>query len=465
MMTGADYLASLADGRVVYFEGRRVDVTTEPGFVEACQWIAGTYDRFFDPAPDATNPVFHIPRTAIELRERVEMLVNSDITMSLSAVAFALLTAAPAMASVDPVFGERIARYYAECVRRDVRFAEVITDAKGDRSLGPSKQADPDSYLRVVGRDADGIVIRGAKFHITAGPLAHELIVMPTKRMKAGEEDYAVCCAVPANARGVIQIAASHHPRSDDTRSHPISARTAHPDAMVIFDDVHVPWDRVFLDGAVEQSAAVAHALGLWERLSGCAHLAEVGDLLAGLAQLIAEANGTDRIAHVRDKITDITLYATMVRACFEAALANAVLRPDGMLVPDELYTNAGKYAAANDYAVMVRHLHDIAGGTVVTAPTMADYDNTDLRPFIDKYLVGRSGVSGEYRMRLFHAIRDLTADSWGGREAVSWLQSGGGLYAQRSVLRGHYDIDRAKRLALDVAGLTDLAPAATVRS
>ncbi|MFI5042237.1 MAG: 4-hydroxyphenylacetate 3-hydroxylase N-terminal domain-containing protein, partial [Acidimicrobiales bacterium] len=462
MLTGAQYLESLRDDRRVFLDGVLVDdVTADPGIGPATAIVAAGYDRFYDPSPAACHPCFSIPRSVDELRDRAEVLVSTDVTASLSAVAMALLTAAPALAEAQPAYADRIRAYFADCVARDVRFAEVITDAKGDRTLPPSRQEDPDLYLRIVDRDTDGIVITGAKFHITAAPVVHELVVMPTKRMKPGEDEYAVACAVPADAPGVTMIAASHHPRGGDWRSHPVSERLAIPDATVIFDHVRVPWDRVFLAGEVEHSAAVAHALGLWERLSGCAHLAHLGDLLAGIAQLIAEANGTERIPHIKDKIADIVLYATLTRAGLEAAVANCEANRDGLLFPNELYTNAAKLYAATNYSVMVRHLHDIAGGTVATAPTIADLENPDLRPYIEKYLRGAAGISGEYRLRLFHLIRNLTADEWGGREAVSWLQSGGGLFAQRTVLRNRFDMAAAKRLALDFGGLTDKAPQA----
>lgn len=459
MMTGEQYLDSLRDGRRVYLDGSLVtDVTSEPGLAEGAAIVASGYDKFYRPDPGSSHPALEVPRSVDDIRQRAEILIDTDVTASLSAVAMALLTAAPKLSTADSRYGARIADYFDECVRRDFRFAEVITDAKGDRTLPPSKQDDPDLYLHVVDRDATGVYITGAKFHITAGPLVHELVVLPTKRMKAGEEEYAIACAVPANAPGLTMIAASHHPRHGDWRSHPASARLAIPDATVIFDRVHVPYERVFLDGEVEHSAAVAHALGLWERLSGCAHMAHIGDLLAGLAQLIAEANGTASIPHVRDKIVDIVLYATLCRAGFEAAIANCESNDDGLLFPSELYTNAAKYYGAANYAVMVRHLHDIAGGTVVTAPTIADLEAPELRRYVEKYLRGAAGVSGEYRLRLFHLIRNLTADDWGGREAVSWLQSGGGLFAQRTVLRHRYDMDASKRLVLDFGGLSDFA-------
>jgi 4-hydroxybutyryl-CoA dehydratase/vinylacetyl-CoA-Delta-isomerase len=457
MMTGEQYLASLRDDRRVFLDGERVgDVTAHPGLGAAARIVARTYDELHVDGPDARNPAFNVPRTIEDLRARCDLLVDHDVTLSLSAVAMALLSAAPTLAATDPAVGDRVEHWFEDCAARDVRFAELITDAKGDRTLPPSKQDDPDLYVRIVGRDATGIVIRGAKFHITAGPIVHELVVLPTKRMRAGEEEYAVACAVPADAPGVTQITSSHHARHGHPRDKPVSAAVALPDSMVVFDDVHVPYERVFLDGDVANSALVAHSLGLWERLSGVAHMAHLGDQLAGLAQLAAEANGIAGIAHIKDKITDLVLYATMTRACLEAALGNVDVNDDGMLVPSELYTNAGKLHAASEYARMVRHLHDIAGGTVVTGPSFADLDNPETGPFVAKYLRGAAGVSAADRMALFHTIHNLTADEWGGREAVSWLQSGGGLFAQRTVTRHHYDMDGATRAARRLAGLAD---------
>lgn len=460
MMTGQQYLASLRDERRVFLDGERVlDVTAHPGLGAAARIVARGYDDLHVDGPDARNPAFTVPRTVEELRARCDLLVEHDVTLSLSAVAMALLSAGPTLAATDPAVGDRIEAWFADCAARDVRFAELITDAKGDRTLPPSKQDDPDLYVRVVGRDRTGVVVRGAKFHITAGPLVHELVVLPTKRMRAGEEDYAIACAIPADAPGVTQITSSHHARHGHPRDKPVSAAVALPDSMVVLDDVHVPYERVFLDGDVANSALVAHSLGLWERLSGVAHMAHLGDQLAGLAQLIAEANGTAGIGHIKDKITDIVLYATMTRACLEAALGNVTASGDGadvggVLVPSELYTNAGKLHAATGYARVVRHLHDIAGGTVVTGPSFADLENPETGPLVAKYLRGAAGVAAEDRLALFHAIHNMTADEWGGREAVSWLQSGGGLFAQRTVTRHHYDMDGATAAARRLAGL-----------
>ena len=219
MMTGAEYVESLRDGRRVFLDGQRVeDVTTDPGLRGAARIVARGYDALHQAGDDARNPVFAIPRDADDLRQRCELLVEHDVTLSLSAVAMALLSSADRLTQADPAAGERIRSWFDDCARRDVRFGELITDAKGDRSQPPSGQDDPDLYVRVVDRDSTGVVIRGAKFHITAGPIVHELVVMPTKRMSPGEQSYAIACAVPANAPGITQIVSSHHPRHGHQR-------------------------------------------------------------------------------------------------------------------------------------------------------------------------------------------------------------------------------------------------------
>jgi 4-hydroxybutyryl-CoA dehydratase/vinylacetyl-CoA-Delta-isomerase len=176
--------------------------------------------------------------------------------------------------------------------------------------------------------------------------------------------------------------------------------------------------------------------------------MADDADLLVGLAQLIAEANGLAGVGHIKEKISEMIIHATLIRASLEAAISNCKLGAHGAAFPDELYTNAGKYYGAANYSLMVRHLHDIAGGSVLTAPSIGDIENPEIGPLVLKYMKTMDGVDGEWRLRLFHAIRDVTADTYGGWKSVTNIQAGGGLYAQRIVTRRHYDLDGAKEMA-----------------
>jgi 4-hydroxybutyryl-CoA dehydratase/vinylacetyl-CoA-Delta-isomerase len=211
-----------------------------------------------------------IPRRAEDLRNQIPILHESGMMAHLTFTSImTLTTAAGHLADVAPEMIERIQSYVDDAHRRDIRIAQCITDAKGDRSRPPGKQDDPDAYTRVIDRTRDGVVVRGAKLHITGASLAHDLMTIPTKSMKAGEEDYAIACMIPVAAGGVKIVDTSYAPRHEDVRSFPVSSGTHYPEGFVIFDDVFVPNDRVIMDGTSAHAAVFAHALGLWERLGG----------------------------------------------------------------------------------------------------------------------------------------------------------------------------------------------------
>jgi 4-hydroxybutyryl-CoA dehydratase / vinylacetyl-CoA-Delta-isomerase len=456
MLTGQEYKESLKDGRKVYFQGRLIeDMETEPGLAVPLQSVADGYDKYYSSAPDAVNPIVSAPRSAAELRDRIPELMELDLVLNVTYQSLmTVLVAAGRLEGSAPQYIPRIEAYVEKARREDIRITECITDAKGNRSLHPGKQEDPDAYVRVVSRQSDGVVVRGAKLHISGAALGHDLMVMPTKTMRPGEEDYSIACAIPVNSPGVHITNTTYHPTDRDQRDFPVSAHESMPDSMCIFDDVFVPNERVFLDGETELAATFAHSLGLWERLGGISFMVQQADELVGLALLIAEANGTAKVSHVREKIDEMMIHATLLRAGLEAAIANAHSTPEGYFYPDDMFTNVTKYQGAAQFGVMVRHLHDISGGAVVTAPSMSDFDNPTLQPFLEKYMSTGGGISGEYRSKLFHAIRDTTADAYGGWHLVTNIQSGGGLYAQRLVTRKNYDVDRARALGLQAAGL-----------
>ncbi|MDH3683463.1 MAG: 4-hydroxyphenylacetate 3-hydroxylase [Acidimicrobiia bacterium] len=458
MLTGAQYKESLDDGRRTYFEGERIDdLVGHPLLGQTAEFTARAYDKYYDPAPDAVSPLLSVPTSADDLRQLIPLLHDAGMMAHVTSTSIQTLkTAAGRMADVKPGYIERIGAYIEDAQRGDVRITQCITDAKGDRSRPPAKQDDLDAYVRVVDRQRDGVVIRGAKLHITGASFGHDLLTIPTKAMKPGEEDWSIGCIVPVNAEGVRIINTTYAPRHGDTRAFPVSGDYHYPEGFVIFDDVFVPHERIFLDGETAYAAVFAHSLGLWERLGGLSAFVEEADQLVGFAQLVAEANGTAGISHVKEKISELIIHATLIRSALEAAISNCQVSEEGAAFPDELYVNAGKFHAAANYNLMVRHLHDIAGGAVLTAPVPADFDNEEVGDLARKYMSTGNDVEGEYRARLMHAIRDLTADAYGGWKFVTNLQAGGGLYAQRIVTRRHYDLDRAKRKALEVAGLIE---------
>ncbi len=458
MLTGQQYKDSLDDGRKTYFEGERIDdLPGHPILGQTAEFTARAYDKYYNPEPNAVSPLLGVPRSADDLHALIPMLHDAGMMAHVTSTSIQTLkTAAGRMTDVKPEYIDRITSYIDHAQRNDVRITQCITDAKGDRSRHPAKQDDLDAYVRVVDRQRDGVVIRGAKLHITGASFGHDLLTIPTKAMRAGEEEWSIGCIVPVNAEGVKIINTSYAPRHEDTRAFPVSSRYHYPEGFVIFDDVFVPNERIFLDGETAYAAVFAHSLGLWERLGGLSAFADEADQLVGFAQLVAEANGTAGISHVQEKISEMIIHATLIRAALEAAITHCQAGPEGAVFPSELYVNAGKFHAAANYNLMVRHLHDISGGAVLTAPVPADFENPEVGDLARKYMATGRDVDGEYRASLMHAIRDLTADAYGGWKLVTNLQAGGGLYAQRIVTRRHYDLDGAKRKALHVAGMSE---------
>jgi len=200
MLTGAEYLDSVQDGRRLYFDGDLVsDPLSHPMFATNFRNAAAGYDEVYDPEADA-GPFYTIPQTVDELRELMHALADWDDLAAVTSQGLTALLTAGARMSSQPEYAKyssRMRNYHQYCNENDLRCVQAITDAKGDRRLPPSKQDDPDMYTRIVEHLPDGVVINGAKLHITAAANAHELVVMPTKRMKDGEEDWAVACAVP----------------------------------------------------------------------------------------------------------------------------------------------------------------------------------------------------------------------------------------------------------------------------
>ena len=455
LMTGARYLASLNDGRQVYIEGERVtNLANHPALAIPVAETVRCYDHYYTSDPDAVNPYLATPQTADELRARPEMATDFLTSVTFSSI-MALLTAGDRIAETRPQGREAIRNYVDYMRKNDLRITECITDPKGDRSLPPLKQSDPDAYLRVVDRRKDGVVIRGAKLHVSLAAVGHELMVIPTKSMKEGEQDYAIACGVPANADGVKIVVVGDPPRTD-LRDWPVAATDYVPQCFVLFDDVFVPNDRVFLDGETQHAASFAHALGLWLRATTLIGSASTADTLVGLAQLIAEANGLERVSHIRDKIRDMMMHATLIRAAVEAALATGTRQDDGSILPNELYANAGKYLGAAETGLMIRHLLDIAGGSALTAPSNRDLESPDTGELLRKYMGTKPEIDGLYRTRLFHAIRDIAVSAHGGRLTIGRLQGAGGLYAQKIAARGRYDMNRAKKLALQLMDTAD---------
>ncbi len=465
------YRESLRDGRITYIAGESVpDITQDPWFEVPIRNAEQDY-VYDDPetrdirvyeTEDGTlaHRIFKVPMSEEDLEKRIQLAHITSISTAVSAVLMALYNIKGQVAQVNGQYAENIERIYRHCRDNDLRADQVITDAKGDRSRHPKDQDDPDLYMRILDKNQDGIYVRGAKLHITGASLVHEQTVMPTKAMGPGEEQWAVSFSVPTNTPGVKIINRAYARPGLSEMDYPLSATHNAPEGFVIFDDVFVPWDRVFLAGEYELAGILAHSLGLWERIGGLIGMVERSRLLVGTAQLLCEMNGIHRASHIQEKISDLVFYAEMLRMSLEHAIRNYKVTETGMVYPDPLAVNVGKFYGAANWHLMVQKLHDMGGGLVITLPTEADYRNEEITRYMDKYLHTKSDVPVEDRMRMYNLIRDMTADAYGGWELVTTLAAGGGLAAQRIVTMREYDLEGAKDAAREAAGIIPKHPA-----
>ena len=296
LKTPAEYVESLRDGRVTYWDGERIDdITTHPKFKTPIAVALGAYD-YANPARrevmtyrtdegDAAHRVFQIPRAEADLHKRIELMHDMSIVGGVTGVFMALMSVKDAVAEVNPQYAENIERMYRYVRDNDLRAAEVITDPKGDRSRRAHEQDDPDLYLRIVKRTDEGIVVRGAKLHITAASLVHELVVMPTKGMRQDETDYAVSFSIPVNTKGVSIINRSFAAPELNEFDYPASGHHSMPEGFVVFDDVFVPWDRSVPGLAGEVQLASRLAQGAWACGSGLRRPGRLGRHVAGLVR------------------------------------------------------------------------------------------------------------------------------------------------------------------------------------
>ena len=240
-----------------------------------------------------------------------------------------------------------------------------MTDPKGNRSLPPSKQADPDLYLRIVEKREDGIVVRGAKLHITGAVNSNEVIVMPTRTMRENDKDYAVSFAVPSDTDGILYI---YGRQSCDTRKLERTEidlgniKYSGQEAMVIFDDVFVPWERVFMAEEYEFTFPLVERFAAYHRQSYGGCKTGVGDVLIGAATLIAEYNGVEKSRHIRDKLIEMNHLNETLYACGIACSAEGYRTPSGTYQVNTLLANICKLNVTRLTYEIARLAEDIAG-------------------------------------------------------------------------------------------------------
>ena len=346
---------------------------------------------------------------------------------------------------------DRVENFRDYLKKNDLTTCAAVTDVKGNRMLRPSHpdQAHPDYYVRVVDKNDKGIVVRGAKMHITGAAYCNEILAVPCRAMSEADADYAVAFAIPPDAKGVTQICRPFKSSMGDLEFPNDRPWYIHTDSLIVFDDVLVPWDRVFMCGEWKQAASMVYNFALMHRRTGVAYRIPMSEQLVGLAAAIARYHGVEDAPHVREKLTDCLIYLETLRSLSKAACLDHEVHA-GMAVPNPVVTNIAKYHFAHGYHDIVKIVEDLAGGALVTAPTYKDWQVPELRGYIDKYMGGTAEATAEKRMRMLDLIRRLTPAE---RETIC-LHGEGSPMAERMTIymEGRRTLAQCRKLVEELA-------------
>lgn len=480
MMTAEEYEKSLRELDLeVYMFGKRVeDVVDDPVIHPSMNAVAKTYELAQRPEYEdlmtarshltgkKINRFTHIHQGIDDLVKKSKMgrllgrttgccfqrCVGMDTLNALSIVTY----------DIDQKHGteyqKRFLKYLEYVQDKDLVCDGAMTDPKGDRSLSPHKQPDPDQYVHVVEERKDGIVVRGAKIHQTGAVNSHEIIVMPTISMREGDKDYAITFALPSDTEGIIYIIGR---QSCDTRKQ--EGETIDTgnlfygghEALVVLDDVFVPWERVFMYKEYEFAGSLVEKFASYHRQSYACKVG-VGDVLIGAAQTVAEYNGVEKASHIKDKIVEMNhLNETLYCGCIACA-SEGHKEPSGTYGVNTLLANVHKQNVTRFPYELSRIAQDIAGGLMVTLPSTQDFRSPETGKWLEKYYRTKPEIPTEKRMRILRLIENLTL----GTAAVGYLtesmHGAGSPQAQRIMISRTVNLEEKKRAAKKLCGIEE---------
>lgn len=482
LMTGEQYVESIRKMKMnIYVLGEKVEsAVTNPILRPSLNSVKATYDLAQMPEYEdlmtttssitgkKINRFTHLHQSTDDLIKKVKMqrLMGQKTAscfqrcVGMDAFNATFSTTFEIDKQYSTNYHENFKKFLEYAQENDLTIDGAMTDPKGDRGLAPSKQADPDLYLRVVERRPDGIVVRGAKAHQTGICNSHEVLVMPTIAMRPEDKDYAVAFAVPVDAEGIVMVVGR---QSCDTRKMEKQAdldvgnrQYGGVEALTIFNDVFVPNDRIFLNGETEFAGMLVERFAGYHRQSYGGCKVGVGDVLIGAAALAADYNGANKASHVKDKLIEMMHLNETLYACGIACSAEGTPTPAGNYMIDLLLANVCKQNITRFPYEITRLAEDIAGGLMVTMPSQKDFENPEVGSLVKKYLVGVDSVPVMDRMKVLRLIENMTLGTAAVGYRTESMHGAGSPQAQRIMIQRQGNLGYKKQLAKDIVGITE---------
>jgi 4-hydroxyphenylacetate 3-monooxygenase oxygenase component len=437
--TGKDYLANLDDGRDVQLEGKRVSsVADHPSLRETCGVIAELYDRQCD--ADATDILtvdidcdtrvarsFLPPHTAADLvSRRAAFKMAADVSHGLvgrspdfiATAVTAFAAASDYFATVRPDFGENIVRLWERARDKDLFLAHATINPSTNRHVGSATGGNQTTHLRVTDRNSHGITVSGAKLISTLAPIADELVVFPLPGYRPGDEAFTAAFSVPIATPGLRLVCRDTFGSTGrSAQDHPLG-RFDEIDATCIFDNVAVPWDRVFFLGDVEKAnrlydaTTARHHTGHHGIVRGLAK----AELLVGIAIALAESAGTNQFLQVQEMLGELIGALELTRGAVLQAEAGAVMSALGTMTPAIPAIQALRYHFPRMCARMIEVIQIIGAGSLLAAPTFADLAAVGGEE-LEHMFQPADGGTGRDRLALLKLAWDATGDALGQRQ------------------------------------------------
>ena len=475
LRTAEQYKEGLRDGRKIFILGDKVADVTEDPYIKvgvetaAFDFMMGHDEKFREIAvmksPDNGEDVstyFQVPESPEAVAKRYR-LVNTACHCAGGALPFVkdvgtdIMNGLLAVARImgNKTYENRINEYRWHCAKNDLSMCGAVTDVKGDRSKGPGGQSSPDYYLRVVDETDDEIVVSGAKAHITASAYTDEILVIPTRNLTEDEADYAVAFAIPVNTEGITQVCRPNFRYEDKYHFPTPNPKRGHVEALVIFDNVRVPKERVFLLREWQFAQYVAYAFAAFHRFTAVTYKIPVIEYMTGMGMLVAEANGIQKASHVRERYVEMIRYTETVKALAQAAIMEPEdLGGSGLFIANRLRSNMAKLYFASNFHDFVRGIQDLAGGLLVTQPTYQDWQHAELKPYLERYMGGAGPYTAEERLKIMSMLHHLVASDFGGWHEVCTVHAEGSFAAQKMMLLAEAPMEMYKEKAKEALGL-----------
>jgi 4-hydroxybutyryl-CoA dehydratase/vinylacetyl-CoA-Delta-isomerase len=476
LKTKEEYIASLREMRpTAYMFGQKItNVVDNPRLRAGIEATAATYevaqlegmrDLVVTHSTLIDEPVnrFTLPPSSIaDLVARVKLnrkMANHVGTCHQRCTGLDCLSALSIVTyDIDQKYGTSYNKNFIEFLKyvqkNDLTANAGVTDVKGDRSKGPSEQEDKDMYLRIVERREDGIVVRGAKAHQTGSLSAHQVIVMPTRALRKDDKDYAVAFAIPTDTPGLIHVVGRSSLDTRELDGCDIgNVRYSKYCPTLIFDDVFVPWERVFMCGETEFAGEMVLRFASFHRQSHGGCKSGKIDCMIGTALTAMDYNGTAKASHLQQKVIDMVHRAETMYACCLAASYEGRREPSGTYFIDTVLANASKIHEGKEMAEATRIMVDVCGGFVADLPSDRDLEHPEIGPLVKKYLKGVAGVDVEKRVKLYRLAEKLALES---ADTVSDIHGGGSPEAHRVTIMRETDLESKKKAAKRLAGIQD---------